>query len=194
MTGARLPVFTRRQLLGSGAVAGLGLALRPVHLARALEHGRVNPPEPTPALELTLHDGRTTTLPELLRHHASAVQLMFTSCTSTCPIQGAIFQRVQRQLPSEGDLQLVSLSVDPERDDPKALARWLRRFEARPGWVAAAPRRADVERLRAFGGAGRSPADNHSTRVHIVDREARLVWRTVDLPDAESVARLLGKV
>lgn len=194
MNRAGLPVFTRRQLLRSGAVAGLGLALHPVHPARALDHGRVDPPVPAPALELTLHDGRATSLPELLRHHASAVQLMFTSCTSTCPIQGAIFQRVQRQLPSTGDVQLVSLSVDPERDDPKALARWLRRFEARPGWVAAAPRRADVERLRAFGGAGRSAADNHSTRVHIVDREARLVWRTVELPDAESLARVLARV
>jgi protein SCO1 len=183
--------MTRRQLLRSAALLGMGVAVRP---AFAGDHGRVDPPLPVPSLALTLHDGRTTSLSALLRQHASAVQLMFTSCTSTCPIQGAIFQRVQRQLPPDGDIQLVSLSVDPERDDPAALARWLTRFGARERWIAAAPRRDDVEKLRAFGGAGRSAADNHSTRVQIIDRQACLIWRTGDLPEAESVARLLLKV
>jgi protein SCO1 len=183
--------MTRRQLLRSAAVLGMGVAAPP---AFAGDHGRVDPPLPVPALALTLHDGRTTSLSALLRQHASAVQLMFTSCTSTCPIQGAIFQRVQQALPPDGDIQLVSLSVDPERDDPAALARWLARFGARGRWVAAAPRREDVETLRAFGGAGRSAADNHSTRVQIIDRQARLIWRTGDLPEAESVARMLLKV
>jgi protein SCO1/2 len=183
--------MTRRQLLRSAALLGMSVAVRP---AFAGDHGRVDPPLPVPSLALRLHDGRTTSLSALLRDHASAVQLMFTSCTSTCPIQGAIFQRVQRQLPPGGDSQLVSLSVDPEHDDPAALARWLARFGARERWIAAAPRREDVEKLRAFGGAGRSASDNHSTRVQIIDRQARLIWRTGDLPEAESLARLLLKV
>jgi len=32
--------------------------------------------------------------------HATALQVMFTACTTTCPIQGAIFARVQRELPA----------------------------------------------------------------------------------------------
>jgi protein SCO1/2 len=193
LSEAPSPRLARRELLcrwlRAAALAGFGLD--GVQPARASQHGRVDPPLPAPALELTQHDGRRLTLPELLRGHASAVQLMFTSCRSTCPLQGAIFQRVQQELPSGSGLQLVSLSVDPERDDPTALTRWLRRFEARAGWVAAAPRLGDVERLRSFGGAGRSAADNHSTRVQIIDREARLIWRTDELPEPDSVARLL---
>lgn len=191
MNAPALPALSRRQMLGAVVAAGASAAVR---TSRASDHGRVEPPLPVPPIELTLHDGRSTSLPALLRQHASAVQLMFTSCSSTCPIQGTIFRRVQRQLPGASDIQLVSLSVDPEHDDPKALAEWLRRFGAQKGWVAAAPQRGDVERVRAFGGAGRSAADNHSTRVHITDRDARLIWRTSELPEAESVARLLVKV
>jgi protein SCO1 len=188
---------SRRQWLQSAAITGLALAAPPmIPRVQAAGHGRVDPPLRVPDLALTLHDGQKTSLPRLLEEHATALQLMFTSCSSTCPIQGAIFRRVQELLvdPAARAIQLVSLSVDPERDDPAALARWLRRFDARPGWVAAAPRREDVERLRTFGGAGKSAADNHSTRVQIADRRARLVWRTAELPDAKGVARILERV
>jgi len=31
-------------------------------------------------------------------------------------------------------------AIDPLRTDPKALSAWLKRFAARPGWIAASPR------------------------------------------------------
>ena len=74
------------------------------------------------------HDGVTTTLPRLLAERATALQVMFTACTTTCPIQGAIFARVQKLIPDQvaHGIQLVSLSVDPAHDTSAALARWLR--------------------------------------------------------------------
>src|SRR5205085_10736343 len=118
------------------------------------DHGRVDPPRPVPDLEILRHDGGRGPLPDLVNHRATAVQLMFTSCTSTCPIQGAIFARVQRLLPDHvgRGIQLLSLSVDPDHDTPPVLRSWLDRFQARAGWIAAAPQPADVERLRDFSG------------------------------------------
>ena len=43
---------------------------------------------------------------------------MFTSCTATCPRQGTILQRVQRETAAD----LVSFTVDVARDTPEVLA------------------------------------------------------------------------
>jgi protein SCO1 len=159
-------------------------------------HGRVDPPVPVPEIAVIRHDGVATTLSALSAGHATALQVMFTACTTTCPIQGAIFARVQRLFPDQvaHGVQLLSVSVDPAHDDPRALASWLRRFHARPGWVAAAPGLADVERLRDFSGRGASASDNHATQVALLSRDARLVWRTSELPDAQEIVAALRKL
>jgi protein SCO1/2 len=122
--------------------------------------------------------------------------VLFTACTTTCPIQGAIFARVQILIPDQvaRGIQLLSLSVDPAHDTPAILTTWLKRFRARAGWMAAAPRPNDVEGIRDFAGRGRTASDNHSTQVLIVNREGRLVWRTSELPEAEEIAGILRRV
>ena len=166
--------------------------------ARALsqDHGRVRPPVTAPDLPVVRNDGAHTTLGALLGHHATALQVMFTACSTTCPIQGAIFERVQKLIPDQiaRGVQLVSLSVDPEHDTAAALGRWLRRFHARPGWIAVAPRAQDVEQVRTFAGRGRSLSDNHSTQVQLLNREGLVVWRTGELPEAEEIAGLLRRI
>ena len=158
-------------------------------------HGKINPPVLLPDIALVRQDGVSTTLFQLLKGHATALHLMFTSCTTTCPIQGAIFERVQQMLPGMADrgMQLLSLSNDPTNDTPKALSAWRRRFHAGPNWIAAAPRASDVARLTEIFGQGSGSAD-HSTQVQIVDRNGRVVWRTSELPRPEEIANILQKV
>jgi len=190
--------LSRRLFLGAVSAAFLHLSLeqRSSAQGRAQDHGPINPPIPVPDVRVVLHDGTTTRLPALVRHHATALQVMFTACRTTCPIQGAIFARVQGLITDQvvRGVQLVSLSVDPRIDTPRALAAWLERFHAGPGWIAAAPEVKDVDRIRAFAGRGRSATDNHSTQVQIVNREGQLVWRTSELPEAEEVATILRRM
>lgn len=190
--GSRL---RRRAFLGTVASLAVGPALARGQVVES-DHGAVKPPRPAPALAMVRHDGVPTTFRDLVDGHATAVQLMFTSCTTTCPIQGAIFARVQRSLPDQlhSRIQLLSLSVDPGHDTPAVLKAWLARFAAGPGWSAAAPRAADVERLRDFAGRGGTPSDNHSTRIQMFNRRGELVWRTGELPDAEEITSLLRKL
>jgi protein SCO1/2 len=149
-----------------------------------------------PDFPLLRYDGASTTLGTLAAGHATAVQIMFTACTTTCPIQAAIFQRVQRLLPAmeSSGIQLLSLSVNPGADTPKALAEWRNRFHAGPTWIAAAPTIADQPRLQTFFGKGSGNFADHSTQVSILDRQGRLVWRTVELPTAEEIAAVLRNV
>lgn len=190
---SRSPCSRRSLLQALGACVALPSAA--AAQAPSADHGAVKPPLPAPPIPLLRHDGASMTLPALVGSRATAVQLMFTACTTTCPIQGAIFARVQTLIPDQvaRGILLVSLTVDPRNDTPEVLTRWLRRFKAGPGWVAAGPRPNEVDRIKAFAGGRSSPVDNHTTQVQILGRSGHLIWRTGHLPEAEEIAALLKR-
>jgi protein SCO1/2 len=161
------------------------------------DHGRVLPPVRIPDVAVRRSDGAPpASLAALVRGHATALHLMFTGCSSVCPIQGAIFERVQLLLPDqlERRIQLLSLSIDPAGDTPAAMRSWLQRFNARDGWIAVAPQIADLAGLLDLFGQGRGAASNHATQVSIIDRRGDLVFRTPQLPAADAIADLLRRV
>jgi protein SCO1/2 len=162
----------------------------------AAEHGRVVPPLPIPDVPVRRADGAIAGLAGIVQGHATAMHLMFTGCSTVCPIQGVIFERVQSLLPDQRarGIQLLSLSIDPFGDTPAAMRSWLERFHAREGWIAAVPRPDDLERLLALFGQGRNAVENHVTQVSIIDRGGGLVFKTEQLPSADSVAGLLRQV
>lgn len=172
----------------------LPAALLPTAAHAADTHGRINPPQPAPQIDLLRNDGTRTTLDAMLRGHPTAVQFMFTSCSATCPIQGAVFAGLQQQLATAAfaDVRLLSLSIDALGDDPPALARWLKKFDAGARWQAAVPVLPHARRMTDWVGAAPGGRDTHTTDVLIFDAQARLVWRTFDMPDPADVARVLG--
>ena len=158
--------------------------------------GRIYPPRPVPDIPVQCADGRSTTLGALLQGKATALHLFFAQCTTTCPIQGAVFERVQKLLSDSAvhSVQLLSLSIDPEADTPESLRKWLEQFHAREGWVAAVPQSKDVAAIRTLFGDGGRDIGNHITQVQIIDRNGALIWRTFDLPSADSIAAILRKM
>jgi len=163
--------------------------------ARAVgQHGRIEPPQTPPEVTLLRDDGLRTTLAQQLRGRVTAMHFMFTGCMSTCPIQGAVFARVQELLAPQrlARVQLLSVSVDALGDDPGTLARWRERLSAGPAWRAAVPTPTQVDRLtRWAGGVQPFAADTHATQVLLFDDRSRLVFRTTDLPDPAEVTKLL---
>lgn len=185
----------RRDLLlaGAGIVAASTLPPPP-----ALAHnaaGAVAPPAPVPSVRCRTHDGHTLPLHGLLQGKTTALQLMFTGCSATCPIQGALFADVQQRLdartPARADLQLLSISIDPLADDPRALAGWLRRFGAGTRWRAASPDIRDLDRWLDFLQGRQTGADQHTAQAYLFDRWGRLALRSVDFPPAGEITRLL---
>jgi protein SCO1/2 len=158
-------------------------------------HGQVKPPLPAPDISLMRYDGVGVRLPQLVRGHVTAVQLMYTECTTTCPMGAATFARVQKLLPGMGarHIQLLSLSIDPKDDSAKAMAAWRRRFQAGANWVVAAPTLRDSKQMLDFFQKGDDSSD-HSTQVSILDRNGCLVWRTYEFPAAEEVIGILRRV
>ncbi|WP_322021807.1 MULTISPECIES: SCO family protein [unclassified Burkholderia] len=157
----------------------------------AYHGGSIKPPVLVPDWPILTAQGHETRLRGVLAGRVTALQLFFTGCSTVCPIQGAVFQRVQTLLGAHSDVQLLSLSIDPLSDTPERMRAWLRQFDARPGWTAAAPELQNVDAVQALFGAGVTGLDNHGTQVHVIDRRGQLIWRTYELPSAETVAALL---
>ncbi len=179
----------RRRLL-----AVLLAALAPLP---ALAHGKlgpVTPPRPVPAGLSVRYGGERTPLRTLLSGKTSAVQLMFAGCSSVCPMQGAMFAAAQQALGAVPGVQWLSLSIDALGDDAAALASWLQRFAARPGWRAAALEPADLAALQTLVDASRDDPAGHSTAVYFFDTDASLVWRTNDLPGTREVVATLHRL
>ncbi|APW40902.1 hypothetical protein RD110_22925 [Rhodoferax koreense] len=161
--------------------------------------GAVQPPRPIPAAKVSTHLGQATDLRTLLAGKITAVQLMFTGCSAICPIQGALFGQLQQALNQRKlPVQLLSLSIDPLGDSPAALAGWLRKFEAGPGWLAVAPQVADVARLsQLLAGDGEDPrqsADVHTAQVFVINRSAAMSYRTATMPAVEPLVDTLTRI
>jgi protein SCO1/2 len=140
-----------------------------------------------------LAEGGSLLLPKLFQGRVTAVQLMFTTCNSTCPMQGAAFGALAARLRGPG-WQLLSLSIDALGDTPQRLIAWQRPFGTHAQWRLGLPAVVDAEHLRDFfqGSAGR--AGTHTSQVFLVDAQARLAWRSGDSPELAVVAAAMNVV
>ncbi len=169
--------------------AGLGVLAAATHGFRAYttettrridvrEHPRLVPPLP-----LQTADGGHTSFAEL-RGRWLLVDFIYTRCLSYCSVQGSEFARLQGQLAdpiATGKVALLSVSFDPVRDDPAALAGYQRQHGDRgAGWIAARPvDQADLTALMHVFGVVAVPdrlgGFVHNAAIAVVDPEGRLV-------------------
>ena len=78
-----------------------------------------------PRVSLVREDGKSVSLPEELDDgRPVAVNFIFTTCATICPLTSQIFSQLQGKLGSDRDkVQMASISIDPEQDTPVRLAR-----------------------------------------------------------------------
>lgn len=186
----------RRTLLGAGMTLAASAGLQPPASARGL--GPVQPPLPVPSLPATLADGRRVDLRRWLPGKVTALQFMFTTCSSTCPLLGAVFASTQQQLRDLGrqDMRLLSVSVDVLGDSPQRLLEWLRKFGAGASWHAALPEAnssAALDALRTLG-SGAAERDRHEAGILLFDEKGRLAYRLDELPDSRVLTQAMVQI
>lgn len=106
--------------------------------------------------DVTLYDasGGAVPLRRLLGgQRPVALNFVFTTCTTICPVMTATFAQLRRELgESAAGLQRVSISIDPDYDRPAVLKEYAARFKADQDWTFLTGSGRDVEQvLRAFG-------------------------------------------
>jgi protein SCO1/2 len=144
-----------------------------------LRAGSFEPPHAAPAFSLPGSDGAAVSL-ERFRGKVVALAFGFTSCPDVCPTTLATLASARRALGADADqVQVVYVTVDPERDDAKTLREYLAVFDA--GFVGGTGSAAQLAAVRkAYGIAAervalqRGYAFAHSSSVYLIDRAGRL--------------------
>ncbi|MFC5647668.1 SCO family protein [Paenibacillus solisilvae] len=111
---------------------------------------------------------------------------IFTYCETVCPTMTANMAELQKRLQSAGvEAELISFSVDPERDNPTALKSYLEKFDADfTNWSALTGYEFDEIKsfvLQSFKAPiakdGASDQVIHGTSFYLVDQSGTVVAR-----------------
>lgn len=130
---------------------------------------------------------------DLVKGKTVAVNFIFTTCTTICPPLTATFRRVQQQLAEggAGDVQLISISVDPVVDTPERLRDYAAKFKAGPGWTFVTGEKLDIDALlRALGGAV-ADKNQHTPSILVGNDPAGRWTRTYGLSSPSALVKVI---
>ena len=103
-----------------------------------------------PNVPLTTQDGKTVRFyDDLLKDKVVAIDLIYTHCKFSCPLETARLAQVQRMLGARvgKDIHFYSITLDPRRDTPEVLKAYAEKFHAGPGWLFLTGKEEDVKVL-----------------------------------------------
>lgn len=146
-----------------------------------------------PAFEMTDSFGRQFNGSELLGK-VWVADFIYTNCPAECPMMSAKMHKFEAQVRKFDDVRLVSISVDPERDTPAALARFAKHYGApTPQWIflTGSPETVHTLAYTTFHVGDVLGKISHSTKFALVDRRGRIrgYYSTIGQDDLPALLR-----
>ena len=145
----------------------------------ALKAGVFDPPRQAPDFDLLGSNGHELKISD---YHGKVVLLAlgFTSCTAVCPTTLNTFAVARRTLAAAAaSVQVVYITVDPQRDDTVRLKKYLGGFD--PTFVGGTGTEQQLAAVRKDYGIsaekqvlGDSYAYEHSSFTYLIDRSGRI--------------------
>lgn len=169
-TPAKIATWTAA-MVGIAAVAWFGVLPR---VRPHIFHGTViQSATPAPALDLMAHTGERVELDDF----AGKVVVMYfgyTFCPDVCPATLADVARAMRMMgDASEDVQVVMVSVDPERDTPEVLARYMTAFDDR--FLGLTGTRQEVAQLATVYGVYFDKREVEGAAGYLIDHTATLL-------------------
>jgi protein SCO1/2 len=147
--------------------------------AGVMKAGSFDPPQQAPEFSLRGSDGSEVTLG---RYRGKVVLLTFgfTNCAAVCPTTLATLSQTRAALGKAADsVRVIFVTVDPERDTPAQLQKYLAAFDATfvgatgtPDALAPVRQAYGVSAIRE--GTGPNYAFAHSSSIFLIDRAGKL--------------------
>lgn len=168
------------------ALLTLLAVLVPGALARAgdgdFKTGVFDPPSAAPDFQLPGSNGSPVALSKF-RGKVVALAFGFSYCQRVCPVTLANLSEVFKKLgAAAADVQVIFVSVDPERDTPSRLREFLQFFN--PSFLGATGSKAQLDAVREAYGvfATKAPSEDkklgyevhHSSSIYLIDRNGKL--------------------
>jgi protein SCO1/2 len=130
---------------------------------------------------------------DLVKGKTVAINFIFTTCTTICPPLTATFRKLQQELGERkaGDVQLISISVDPTTDVPERLKAYSAKFNAGPGWTFVTGDKQEVDLLLKSLGASVGNKNDHSPMVLVGNDGAGYWTRTYGLAPVGTLVKVI---
>ena len=99
---------------------------------------------------VTQHGKHVRFYDDLVKDKVVIINMMYTTCTNLCPFYQVQLSKLHELMHRwvGKDVQLISISIDPENDTPAVLKQYWEAFGAPPGWLFLTGRSEDIEKLR----------------------------------------------
>lgn len=117
-----------------------------------------------PSVTLTRADGMQVKILDALDNtHPIILNFIFTTCTAICPVTSQVFSEFQGLLTlgERKNINMVSISIDPEQDSPRKLTSYAKRFSSNGTWSHFTSSAHDSELVQRAFGAWRGDKMNH---------------------------------
>jgi protein SCO1/2 len=171
----------RRSILAAllSATAMLANAATPT-ATDALKAGVLTPVMAAPALRLQGSDGKPLDL-ERFRGKVVLLAFGFSNCGEVCPITLATLAGARKKLAADAvNVQVVYITVDPERDDAAQMRKFLGSFD--PTFIGGVGTRAEIDAAQKNFGISSTKTANangsynigHSSSIYMIDRAGGL--------------------
>ncbi len=134
-----------------------------------------------PNVTLTTQDGaKVRFYDDLIKGKVVAIELIYTSCKYSCPLETARLAQVQTLLGDRvgRDIFFYSITIDPEHDTPAVLKDYAQKYHAGPGWLFLTGRQLDIDLISKKLGIYSEPGtskDGHDAYL-LVGNEATGQW------------------
>jgi protein SCO1 len=110
------------------------------------------------------------------------VDFFFTSCPSICPVMSTELERVDDAFRDDDEIQIYSISIDPEYDTPEVLSEYAEKHMATPGkWFFLTGDKSEIYNLARCGfilpaidGKGQPEEFVHSDKFILIDGQGRI--------------------
>ena len=171
-----------RSYLVSVLLAAAAATAVPAHAADKLKSGTFDPPRMAPQIAQKAADGKDFAL-DKLRGKVVVLEFGYASCADVCPVSLALLKQARERLgPLRDKLQVVFVTVDPQRDTAPKLKAYLEQFD--PGFVGLTGSEEQMAAIRkAYGitatkkmveGSKTEYTMGHSSYLYFIDPQGRL--------------------
>ncbi len=132
---------------------------------------------------------------DLVKGKTVAINFVYTTCTSVCPVLTEIFRSTLEMLDARGgETKLISISVDPSNDTLPRLKEFALRYHAGTDWSFITADKTGIDLLLKSLGAFSSKRDDHSTMV-LIGNDANDRWvRSYGMTPAVTLVQMLDEV
>jgi protein SCO1/2 len=152
-----------------------------------------------PNVTLTTQDGASVHFyDDLIKGKIVAINLIYTTCKYSCPLETARLAQVQTVLGDRmgREVFFYSITIDPEHDTPAVLKAYAEKFHAGPGWLFLTGAAADIDlisrKLGLYSPPNPSDPDGHTPHL-LVGNEVTGQWmRNSGLDNPKFLARTIG--